>query len=511
MRHLSSRLSPALWLALFLGVWLPVSSYAERDENIWAEAQISEARPYVQQSLIYMLLIVSKISLQTVEHTPPSVASASLKRIDEQPLNYPFNMEGRRYTITAFRYAFTPLTLGKLKIPPAQIKVTTGYPRGRRHPMTPNQSFDIELETEALWLDIQAPVISDGRGEWLPLSSLNLSGKLARPAQTNVGEPFTLTLTMDALGTDGNQLPSMETFLRHSKDFSVYPERPLIQREVVPDGSVLRLSGQRKEVYTLIPQREGKLALPEISIHWWNTQSKQASVATWQAPVIKVGGSSMVAEEIPEEPSPIARSNLYFWLGVTVVVVFLGGWWVGAGYPGSRTAREWLFKQGKNLSETTAGASAVLQEQSRRSVSYVSYRFLPKALRRQGTLSTRLGHWLVPYRLRMLWQLRRIQHCPDAPACLRHLQQFAHEHLKLSRNASLPRIAKALSQTYPRLDKAALHTTLLALDKFLYAPTPEQDLARWKADLHTVCQFIPFYAPQAAKPRKTYGLPALNP
>jgi hypothetical protein len=479
--------------------------------DYWAEAQISEARPYVQQSLVYMILVISKVSLERVEHSPPSVSGMALERLDEQPLNYPFNMDGRRYNITAFRYALTPLTLGKLEIPPAKVKITTGQ-RPYAWPGTVSRA-PIELETNAISVDIQPPV-AEGVKNWLPLISLKISAKLDKPATPKVGEPFTLTLIQDATGAGGESLPPLESLL-HSEDFKIYPERPLSSREVTPDGSILVLAGQRKEVYTLIPQREGNLQLPNIDVHWWDVRKKQAATTSWQPPVIRVGESlGNVVDDA--EPLPLQLTQVYFWMAMQAVLVFLLGWWMGKGMPGSVALKQGAIHVGAYFLAFIRVLTQGSQNYARRSYQNLVAAFIPYvpiALRAAPDAKrwrTRLARWLLPRRVRMLWHIRTLNDCESASACAAHLRDFARLYLDMPRNSALPNIGETLCRLYPHLDKMRILGLMRELDAFMYAPRRDEDVIEWQSAFASACHSLPWHSPRwrTVTPDK---FPYLNP
>jgi hypothetical protein len=479
--------------------------------DYWAEAQISEARPYVQQSLVYMILVISKISLERVEHSPPSIAGIALERLDEQPLNYPFNMEGRRYNITAFRYALTPLTLGTLDIPPAKVKITPGQ---RPYTWPGNISrTPIELETNPLSLEIQPPVAGAVKN-WLPLISLKINAQFDKPATLKVGEPFTLTLIQDSTGAGGENLPGLASFL-HNDDFKIYPERPVTSREVVPDGSILVLSGQRKEVYTLIPQREGQLNIPSLEVHWWDVRKKQAATAFWNTPPIRVGDTAASSSSTENSHSgDLSLPQFYAWMAVQAVFMFLCGWWVGRGFPGAihlitatRLVRNYIHTLFLHWMHS-------LRQRFQRDCHVWQTRlqpYVPASLCIPGkTLLARIGHWLVPRRVRMWWHLRHINECETSSICARCLRDFAHDYLDLPPNSTLPRIAQTLCQRYPRLERDIIISLMRELDGFMYAAHSAEDLIAWQSAFIHASQYLPLYRPHTPT-HPSEGLPLLNP
>ena len=73
---------------------------------------------------------------------------------------------------------------------------------------------------------------------WLPLNDLRLKASLSNEARVKEGTPVTLTLELNAKGTVGDQLPSLESQLV-SDDFRVYRESTNTKNGISSDGNYL--------------------------------------------------------------------------------------------------------------------------------------------------------------------------------------------------------------------------------------------------------------------------------
>ncbi len=532
------RMSRAIffWLCC-LSCW-SASAVAARDNvggDIWAEAQISQQAPYVQQTLIYMVMVVSRSALSIVDPEPPVTQGLSLERLDEQPLNYPVNFKGTRYQVTAFRYALTPLTLGEIEIPPTHFTVT--YPASQwgysgYGPQTEGRK--VELDTNSLKITSQPPAAA--QNPWLPLHTLRLSGKLEKGGVSRVGEPLTLTLTLKATGAGGEQLPGLESRLQEAlTHFKVYPERPRTHQEVISDDNLLFLSGKREEIYTLIPQQAGRLEIPPIRLDWWNVDKDQGMSVEWPGETVTVVSAGAPADldkarEVTQPGEVVLGGGLpLLWQLAINILLFLLGLWVGAGHPGTQQANRFLARVWRVL--------APLQHTLREAMQQMKRWLFPEALRRRarglkqswealrhprqatgGTMTDPTmpnGRWL-PGRFKGLSLLRAVERAETPQAIYHILSRFAREGLDgRATYYSLKRLADMYCAAYPRLPGERVTTLFEELDNTLYGggrAKNDFDIHAWKDEFDELMGLLAYRRPRV-KPERTRqrGLPRLNP
>jgi hypothetical protein len=101
----------------------------------------------------------------------------------------------------------------------------------------------------------------------LTLDGLPTDGKL------RVGQPLDLTMTVQATGLPYEVLPALS--LPSPDGATVYPDKPVTGTR--NDGQWL--IGRRQQHFALVPARAGTLALPAITLQWWNVQTGHAEEA----------------------------------------------------------------------------------------------------------------------------------------------------------------------------------------------------------------------------------------
>ena len=67
------------WATLLWLMSLPVTGWA--NGRIWAEAHVSEERPYVQQIVTYVVRVYSLGNLRSIEISPPNGPGVSLEEL----------------------------------------------------------------------------------------------------------------------------------------------------------------------------------------------------------------------------------------------------------------------------------------------------------------------------------------------------------------------------------------------------------------------------------------------
>ncbi len=151
------------------------------------------------------------------------------------------------------------------------------------------------------------------QGGWLPARSLRLRDSWAdSPPRLQVGEPVSRTITVEADGLSGAQIPALE--LPAPTQLRTYPE-PL-EHETRNDGE--RIFGISRQTLTYIPNASGELEIPPIKLPWWDTTKDEAAEAQlpgWQLTVL-AGASRRTAQAPPpavasaaDMPSPARQAS----------------------------------------------------------------------------------------------------------------------------------------------------------------------------------------------------------
>ncbi len=268
------------------------SSNSGNAQGVHLTTDVSNAKPYKNEPLIYTVRLISKQELVNIKMQKINLEDGMIEPNGE-PKIYEKIVDGIPVEVVEFSYLITPLKAGSLKIPsvfiqgaiPIKRKSRRGFFDDDFDPFSIMQGFDhlqpFALATEEVVLDIQPP--PPNMTPWLPAKSVKMEEVWNEPQQLKVGDPFTRSLTIAADGIKSNQLPSLSD-LQKSDLFKIYVDKPEMGDDVHGD----KIKSYRKEQYTIIPQQPGTLTLPEISIAWWNVDKKEKVYATVPARTLQV-------------------------------------------------------------------------------------------------------------------------------------------------------------------------------------------------------------------------------
>jgi hypothetical protein len=164
------------------------------------------------------------------------------------------------------------------------------------------------IQSKPVTLDVRKPAAA--MDPWLPLTALTLADEWDDAQKPRVGEPLTRKLTLSAVGTTGAVLPDLENRIAAGADFRIYADKADTGGSPRADG---KISGWRQQSFTLIPQKEGRLTLPEIRVPWWDVANNRIAYATVPAKTIDVapgepGLQPPAAQTSPQENAKPAAS-----------------------------------------------------------------------------------------------------------------------------------------------------------------------------------------------------------
>jgi hypothetical protein len=113
-------------------------------------------------------------------------------------------------------------------------------------------------------------------------------------------------------------------------DVRIYPDQPQgISRD---DGEWVL--GHKEFRYAVVPEREGEMVLPELTVHWWDTEQDRQRTATLPAKVVYVQPSALVPPPSAAAPAlaptpgagiPPGPAEPSYWRAVALV---FGGLWL---------------------------------------------------------------------------------------------------------------------------------------------------------------------------------------
>ena len=444
------------------------------------QVTVSERRPYLQQTIILTLEVISSSNLTTLQPKLPGSPGLIFGRLDG-PVTLSRRRGDRTEIVNRYHYAVTPLRSGEISIPAIHV---SGTQAGR------SDRFEIAAPASTL-LQVQPAV--ESVKPWLPLHGLILQSYLKGADKPAAGKPLTLVVDISAIGASGGQLPSFEQLLRND-DFHVYREKSEVEGRLSSDGRYLL--GHRTETFTLVPQHGGKVQIPELKVDWWNVDTNRVETAT--VPIrqlVAAGEPGSLGGSI--EALAIGAKDLLLWIPLIGLFAATIGFWILA----------WL--RNKRFVQVVEEEIAILiRFSARRFHQFLVWLAPIRRLQRLRQLFVRS----LPRSFR-LWFCVRVVDGEDDPEVWAYMLKFlAHKHLGIPPQPLLE-LGRRLSEIHPRSDPRAMDALMQELDNALYGGG-DIDFPDWKRRFRRQLRPSWLPAPRRAetttwKPRR--HLPELNP
>lgn len=493
---------PVSWSAFPSGIpreqWHQNARTASAPPRI--EVQLTETDPYVQQTILYTVRVISDTNLKTLEFDLPSNEELMFEQVSG-PITGARELDGVREIVNEYVYALIPLKAGTFPIPPIRVRgsYTEAFPRNAwQRQSTQTKTFSISSpRTQVLRVKRADPSVRP----WLPLHNLTMKTKLegSREWIAKGEKSLTLSVTLMAEGVGGASLPSLESQLR-APGLRVYREASSTRSELSADKT--QLIGQRSETFTLVNAVGTGLSLPAVHIPWWNVESaKREDVALPIRPLIRetrgANSDGLVAKYQP------VKLHFGAFL-ITIIGLSLSVWfWLWSRDRPIGTKLRRLFRAGYQLRHSIIQLWISLSNH------------LPSLRRFWGQMQRRLIR-SIPLSVRLWYCIRCIQKEGDPSKWCQMFMFIACKHLNISPHATLPKITDELIMAHPlRAQSAATFRQLMQeLADVLYGDRKNHflDFPSWKKTLKH--QFNPLWrvrssplSPQA----EAVGLPALNP
>ncbi len=252
---------------------------------VFVEVGLSEGQSYVHSQLVLTVKLYYRYNLSEANLADPQIDHAAVIKLGEKPMNA--NRHGVNYRALERVYAVFPERSGELTIPQLEFWGRVNDPATRRSgslfsPL--NRGRRVRASSEALRIIVAPkPAQYPETASWLPAQELSLNSELKTSGhEIRVGEPLTRVVQMRATGLLDTMLPDINwPALEGAR---VYPDTPeTIARSANNWVTSLKTSG-----FAIVPEREGELLLPEISIPWWDVKADKLKYAIVPAERVQV-------------------------------------------------------------------------------------------------------------------------------------------------------------------------------------------------------------------------------
>ena len=320
-----------------------VNTASKLDIPIRIDAKFSKKVLYVQEPVFLTITITREVEISNAQLVKWELPDSLVEEIGKTR-NYEAIVAGKNVNISELQYLITPLKPGLLKLPgiilQGEMKINSGNKNAFWDPFSGKMGFLDPFKQlqnyEPFMIQSESPTIEVNPAlfqPWLPLYSLQIEESWCGLETAKIDEPLSRTIILKAIGTTGQQLPKLESYVK-TTNIKIYSDNPKVDFEFNAKNN--ELIGTRQETFSIIPLKSGELQIPEIKIAWWNLTSNKQSITHLPSKIIQILPSTMVinenisfSEENFSQLNKISFSSAVFsdkriqWLIIAILVLLL--------------------------------------------------------------------------------------------------------------------------------------------------------------------------------------------
>ncbi|MEE4217657.1 MAG: BatD family protein [Xanthomonadales bacterium] len=296
---------------------------------IEVELNPGEGPYYVHAQFGLVVRVFYQQNLTEAAISQPEPDPASVRLLQETP--YQAERGGERYRVLERHYAIFPERSGELIIPAMELSGRLVEPRSSSMWQPTVRGRRVRAQSDELRLLVEPRPAAFTGTHWQPARELKISQQISSADALRVGEPVTRTVLIDAVGLEENMLA--EPFWPELEGARIYPDQP--QGITRDDGRWVL--GHKEFRYAVVPEKEGKLVLPELQVDWWDTRSNRQRSAVLPAHTLLVQPSQLVPPAAEASPVPAngmpqtvsghspagPRASFWKWAALLLTVLWL--------------------------------------------------------------------------------------------------------------------------------------------------------------------------------------------
>jgi hypothetical protein len=281
-------------------------------DPVFMETSVLSSSPWVGQQTVYTVRL---FYLPGVDGAlgDPGVDGARLIQLDRDR-RYVTQRDGYTYKVIERSWALIPQRSGSIRVRGPEFQ---GSQLGTANRNTwfndpnallnaPLRGFGAPVHALAPTTTIDARAAPANAGKpWLPARDVQVKWSgLPAHGEVDASTPLTVTLSISADGVPADALPEPE--LPPIAGARVYPDQ---SRDSTDDGGQW-LHGTRTRSFAIVPDRNGPLMIPAITLNWWNVVRDHAEQAKVPAHTLQVHGVVAVPSAAVAPPaSPVSAGG----------------------------------------------------------------------------------------------------------------------------------------------------------------------------------------------------------
>lgn len=239
--------------------------------NFFAEAEVTNASPYVQEQIILTVKVYSTTRFGNGGYGESFPSNVIAMLTNQKDKIYKTALNGQSYFVQERQYIVYTQRSGDITIPP--ITFTAQFPSNQVDSFGFRIAKTLRTRTQPIELSVRPMPSSINNDTWLPAKSVTLSQYLEKD-EYEVGTPMTLTLSTAAEGVIAEQMPKPDLSALE-KNFKIYPDQPELNSRW-DNGAVI---STRTDKVALIPLKAGNQIVPSVQIKWWDVKEDTSRTA----------------------------------------------------------------------------------------------------------------------------------------------------------------------------------------------------------------------------------------
>jgi hypothetical protein len=294
-------------------------------KEFFFDIEVNSTSTYVQAQVIYTEKLYYSVNHEDATLSEFKVTDAHVMPLGEVR-QYNTNINGQRMGVYERRFAIFAEESGEMVIPGQKFSanIVNSYNRwSRGRPVT--------VVAEPIRIKVKSTPVNYPPAPWLPSPQIKISDRWSKPySEWQVGEPVTRTITINAQGLSGSQLPELS--LPVVEGMKYYPDQSEHNDKTDNQG----IQGVLQQSLAIVPTQSGRVTIPEMRIPWWNLDTNRLEYAILPAQIVIVAAPENAIEiGSSQATSPPARvlsdsanhspvmsdQNLGYWIAATLLLL----------------------------------------------------------------------------------------------------------------------------------------------------------------------------------------------
>jgi hypothetical protein len=254
-------------------------------KEFFFDIEVDNKSTYVQAQVIY-----TEKLYYSVNHEDPTLSEFKVTDAHVMPLGevrqYNTNINGQRMGVYERRFAIFAEESGEMVIPGQKFSanIVNAYNRWSR-------GRPVSVVAKPIRIEVKSTPVSYPQAPWLPSPQISISDRWSKPySEWQVGEPITRSITINAQGLSGSQLP--KSALPIVEGLKYYPDQSEHNDKTDSQG----IEGVLQQSLAIVPTQSGRVTIPEMRIPWWNVESNRLEYAILPAQTVTVAAPDVAVK-----------------------------------------------------------------------------------------------------------------------------------------------------------------------------------------------------------------------